>query len=315
MNQHCAQSLTNNMPSRLYPILEEKNQHPRDTHIRFEEEGHKYTVLTDPHTTYTSVTTLIHQQFPVFDADAILRNMMRGPNWKKGHKYWGMTAEQIKKQWSTAGDASSGAGTTLHYEIECFMNSRDFDITEATYTHDDLWQNYLERRSEGQTVEGMGIRDAPEWKFFLTYVQNFPDFEPYRTEWLIYHEEWRLAGSIDMVYRNPDGSLMIYDWKRSKGITKKTPFSKFAVTPCLSHLPDTNYWHYSLQLNLYKAVLQDKYGKQVTRLCLVRLHPDAEEETYELLEVPDLQKEVHELMAQRVREGAQGATDTAAETI
>ena len=293
--------------SRLYPILAERNPHPRDAHIRFEEVGHKYTILTDPHTHYTSVTTLIHQQFPVFDPDAVIHNMMRGPNWKPGHKYWGMTPPEIKQQWSTAGDASSGAGTLLHHEIECFMNSRDFDISEATYTHDDLWQNYLERRSEGQPVEG--ILDAPEWQFFLTYVQTFPTLEPYRTEWLIYHEEWRLAGSIDMVYRNPDDSLMIYDWKRSKGI-KNTPFSKFAVTPCLRHLPDTNYWHYSLQLNLYKAMLQDKYGKKVTRLCLVRLHPDAEEETYELFDVPDLQKEVHELMAQRVRDLATATIET-----
>ena len=26
-----------------------------------------------------------------------------------------------------------------------------------------------------------------------------------------------------------------------------------ALTPCIKHLPDCNYYHYSLQLNTYKA--------------------------------------------------------------
>ena len=33
---------------------------------------------------------------------------------------------------------------------------------------------------------------------------------------------------------------------------------------CINHLPDTNFWHYSLQLNTYKAILEDKYGVKIT---------------------------------------------------
>jgi nucleoside-diphosphate-sugar epimerase len=39
-------------------------------------------------------------------------------------------------------------------------------------------------------------------------------------EWMIFDEDLKLAGSIDMVYENPDGTLSIYDWKRSKDISK-----------------------------------------------------------------------------------------------
>jgi hypothetical protein len=45
--------------------------------------------------------------------------------------------------------------------------------------------------------------------------------------------------------------------------------------------------------------LEKKYGKTVSKLCLVRLHPDTIEETYELLDVPFLAKEMTELFEQR----------------
>ena len=62
-------------------------------------------------------------------------------------------------------------------------------------------------------------------------------------------------------------------------------------------MPATNFWQYSLQLNTYKKIIEDKYGKTVTKLCLVRIHPDAQE--YELLEVPFLDKEVSDLFLER----------------
>jgi hypothetical protein len=60
-------------------------------------------------------------------------------------------------------------------------------------------------------------------------------------------------------------------------------------------MPDSNFWHYSLQLNTYKAILEAKYGKKVTDLYLVRLHPDAEEANYELIKVPELSADIQTL--------------------
>ena len=86
----------------------------------------------------------------------------------------------------------------------------------------------------------------------------------YRTEWTVFHEELKIAGSIDMIFENPDGTLQIYDWKRCKEIAKAPAFNKYSHIACIDHLPDTNYWHYCLQLNTYKAIIEEKYGKQVT---------------------------------------------------
>ena len=120
---------------------------------------------------------------------------------------------------------------------------------------------------------------------------------------MIYHEELKLAGSIDMVYENPDGTLMIYDWKRSKEIVKASKWNKSALTECIDSLPDTNFWHYALQLNTYRAILEQKYGKIVTDLFLVRLHPENNlRNTYELIRMPILQDSIDKLFALRKAE-------------
>jgi CRISPR/Cas system-associated exonuclease Cas4 (RecB family) len=70
-------------------------------------------------------------------------------------------------------------------------------------------------------------------------------------------------------------------------------WEEYSITPEISHIPDTNFWHYSLQLNTYKAILEKNYGKKVTKLCLVCLYPT--QKSYKLFEVPDLKEEIEEL--------------------
>ena len=284
--------------STLYPILEKKNKHERDVNIEFYEEGHIYKILTDPDSKYTSVTTYNHYHFPHFDTDKVIKNMMNGKNWKEGHKNWGMTAEEIKQSWNKNGAEASGAGTIMHFDIECFMNQElvDENNNDLKYTHADLLEMYEEDLRDGKPA----LNTSEEFGFFLKFVKENPELTPYRTEWLIYNEDLKLSGSIDMVYENPDGSLKIYDWKRSKGITKTNGFDKYALTECISHLPDANFWHYSLQLNTYKAILEEKYGKKVTDLYLVVLHPN--NTTYDLIPCADLSTEVSELFEERRKE-------------
>lgn len=247
-----------------------QNPHPRDEHISFEEGPHIYTVLGD-RGGYTSVTTWNHSHFSHFDADGTIDKMMKSKTWNTpSHKYYGMTREEIKEQWNKNGQVSSGSGTKMHYDIECYYNKMEF-------------QN-----------------DSIEFQYFMQFTKDFPDLTPYRTEWMIYHEDFKLSGSIDMIYENPDGTLQIYDWKRCKEIQHETNFGKYALTTCISHLPDTNFWHYALQLNTYKMILEQKYGKKVTGLYLMCLHPDNVYKTYERIQVPFLDKEIDNLMKYRV---------------
>lgn len=272
-------------------VLKHKYPHERDSQIKFYARGHKYEIKSDLISKYISVTTWNHKHFPKFDADVVIQNIFNSRSWGPDHKYWGQTAEQIKASWKSNGDAVSGAGTSLHERIECFMNDNRFDFE---YTQKHLYDAYKYDYKE--------VDSQIEWEYFLRFVGDHPELKPYRTEWMIYDEDLKLAGSIDMVYENPDGTLSIYDWKRSKEISKVNNWNKYALNPLISHMPDTNFWHYALQLNTYKAILERKYGKIVTKLCLVRLHPNNQEKTYELIEVPILTKEISDLFEERQQE-------------
>jgi ATP-dependent exoDNAse (exonuclease V) beta subunit len=186
-----------------------------------------------------------------------------------------MSKEEIKHQWSS-GDAAQ-KGTKLHYDIECFYNEQNVN------------------------------NESKEYKFFLQFSQDYQHLNPYRTEWMIYYEELRLAGSIDMIFEDKNGDLWVYDWKRTGELSPESFKDKKALTPCISEMPDCKFWHYALQLNVYRTILQEKYGKKIVGMCLVRLHPDNPYNNYERIEVPFLDNEVQALFEYR-REQLKNAT-------
>ena len=96
--------------------------------------------------------------------------------------------------------------------------------------------------------------DSKEFNMFLFgFLKDYPDLVPYRTEWCVYDESIKLSGSIDMTFLNPDGTLDICDWKRSKQIKKENKWEKgFGI---LRDIPHANYYHYAIQLNIYKRIL------------------------------------------------------------
>lgn len=257
--------------------LAEKNPHPRDERIEFDEGPHIYTIDgTD--TGYTSVTTWNHCHFEEFDADKIITKMMSSRNWVNS-KYYGMTREEIKKSWDDNRDAAATAGTKMHYDIESYYNN-------IPPVNDSIEYKYFKAFEEARldSVKGFG----------RTLV-------PYRTEWTVFHEELRISGSIDMIYENTEtGHLEIYDWKRSREIKKTTPFGKSSVNPVIDHIPDTNYWHYALQLNTYAYILETKYDKKVDALYLVCLHPENKNGSYIRISVPRLREDMDNLVAQRL---------------
>lgn len=262
--------------------LAKLNAHPRDARIQFEESTHIYTV--DGDSNYMSVTTWNHHHFPKFDSKKIISQIVNSRKHKTDpeYKYYMMTAEQIEAMWNANRDGASSSGTNMHYDIECYYNQ-----VEVT-------------------------NDSIEYAYFRKFLEENPHLLPYRTEWMIYHEDLKIAGSVDMVYRNPDGTLLIYDWKRCKEIVKTNAYGSTATTECVRHLPDTNFWHYALQLNTYKTIIEEKYGAKVVGLCLVCLHPDNANGSYQIINVPFLEKEIAELFDYRrsmVTTGPQGTKD------
>jgi len=242
-----------------------QNPHPRDQYITFDEGPHIYTVHGQQG--FTSVTTIVHSLFPKFDSDRIIAGILASPKSKDpSNRYYNMTKEDIEAAWEKNRNEAAQAGTNMHYDIECYYNQAQVE------------------------------NDSIEFQYFQKFVQDFPELKPYRTEWMVYYEELKISGSIDMIFENPDGTLQIYDWKRCKSIEYEAFGNQTAIVPCISHIPDSNFWHYSIQLNIYRMILQEKYGKKVTGLYLVCLHPDNTYKTYDRIEVPFLDEEIQDII-------------------
>ena len=125
--------------------------------------------------------------------------------------------------------------------------------------------------------------------------------KPYRTEWRIYHEELLLAGSLDMLYELEDGTYFIADWKRSKEINtthKYEKYPKFSSIEGLESIPDTNYWHYAIQLNLYRMILQEKYQKVISKMAIIIMHPN--QDNYQMLDIPAMNSEIEIIKKNRL---------------
>ena len=241
-------------------MLHVLNKHPRDIYIVFEEIAHKYTVKGDSN--YTSVTTFIKKFFNEFNADAVISKMQRFGSFAK--KYGSKTAQEVKDEWKNAGLKASTRGTALHKYIENFYNGIDEPVDELNYEID----------------------------MFYDFVRQTRALTPYRTEWYIWDEKHKIAGSIDMLFRpNPiqyPNVVAIYDWKCSKEIKSVNRYEK-GRSP-IEHLDDCNKNHYSLQLNLYKYILETNYNLSVAEMYLVIIHQNRE--SFGLIPIADMQKEI-----------------------
>lgn len=250
-------------------MLAEQNHDDRDDRIQFFEEGHVY-IVDGADRDYISTTTIIHQFFPEFDADSVIKKMMASNSWPTS-KYHGRTADEIKNQWKEMAEIASRLGTDLHRNIESFYNDQSHQFPDKKeFSH---FRNFHDTR----------IRDR---------------FIPYRTEWCIFDEESKICGSIDMVCALPDdpSSVHIFDWKRSKEIKTDNRWSNGKYP--FDRLPDCNFSHYSLQLNLYKWILEKNYGKKVRGMTIVILHPD--QPSFEYRDIPDLSEEIRNMVRLRI---------------
>jgi len=248
-------------------MLSLKNNHPRDKRIRFVEDSHTYYVDGSSEG-YISSTTLVHKLFEKFDADKVISKMRKSYKWTSS-PYYGMTDEEIKEKWNNNRDYAASSGTKMHENIENYYNKQ-------------------EHSTEGK-----------EFSLFKCFEDDHKDLKPYRSEWCVFDEEAKVSGSIDMVYEDPDDNskLIIGDWKRSKEIKFENKWQK-GISPHTRHLDDCNFVHYSLQLSIYKYILEKNYDKKISECFIVVLHPN--QDSYNKYHIMDLSEEISSIFNERI---------------
>lgn len=202
--------------------------------IELLEPEHKYILKSDPDLNFTSVTSITSKYFSPFDKDAIAKKLV-----ETNMKYVGMTTDELIAQWDEARDF----GNLVHSNIESYINNKNYkDISE--------------------------VRHAIKW---MNKFKNLSEFVFY-PEVIIYSEELGIAGSIDVLAKDTkNDTYIIIDWKTSKSISKSSFGGRMGIHPITSHLMDCKYVHYSMQLSLYRYLIEEFYGIKVSNLLIAHL--------------------------------------------
>ena len=233
------------------------NSHIRDSRIKFDEASHTYTYNGQ---VFKSVTTIVEECFEQFDADY----------WsKKKAPSLGMTPQEVKDMWEKKGEEARNLGTQLHEKIERHYMGYS-NTSDATY------------------------------RLFEKFTETYR-LKPYRTEWAIYDEETGVAGTLDFL-NFQDGVFTIFDWKRSNKIIvcgqpeKYNRWGKRAFNP-IAHVHDTTYWHYALQVSIYRYILEKNYGINISNSKLAVFHPDYNQPY--VIDIPYMKDEVIAVLRNR----------------
>ena len=270
LNQVKAFERTEEMMQKMQ-AFKDAGQYEQDAHIDFEPEEHIY--IRDGRERLLPVSTLIAYFFEAFDAlTAAERSASRNQT----------SVEETLDKWDKIGKMASEVGTFVHAQTENYFQHGHFD-TDYPFTFN------------GETEH---ISVAREKQQFMDFIRDY-HIEPYRQEWPVYDEELNIAGTIDLICKEADGTFTIYDWKRSGKVVNaqgQPIVEAFGYKMSFNgiRLPDTAFYHYCIQQNLYRYMLESHYGIKIKAMNLVVLCP--EYPTYFVAEVPKMDEVIEQVV-------------------
>ena len=146
----------------------------------------------------------------------------------------------------------------------------------------------------------------PVWdklkKICDSFHEKFGDnLVPIGLEQIIGSKDYDIAGTIDfLAYSKKLDSIVILDYKTNKEINRRS-FNGQTMLSLLNDVPDCNYYHYCLQLAVYKVILEHETNLKVyPKKWLIWINEKNDDFVlYECKDLDDKAKEI--LEARRVK--------------
>ena len=242
--------------------------------IKFFEKNHKYEIAGEP--AKMSVSGLISKYEKPFDRDGIAKNVARRD---------GKLVEDVLWEWEYNKDYSCHKGSEFHLIVEQFFQRRtmpiDRDAIEAFLTK----KSNLSKESIDSYYSDMAL-----------LIRNFRSFYEWwkedhillRSEFVVGDKETKICGTIDNLSLNKKtGKLALFDYKTNKEIKREGYKGEMLLAP-INTIPKCELGKYSLQLALYKIILEKNTGFEVGDCKVVWV---AGQDGYELINILDVQKE------------------------
>ena len=226
-------------------LIEEKLRIFNDPKFSFDEDSHTYEYSG---VKFDSVTTMLK----------IFKEPFKRDYWiKEKARQRGVDPSVIENEWTSASVKSTTLGTKVHKWIEDFWSGESPSLPEDP--------ELLER------VE----------KFMAVYESKFKNLLPLKSELKIFSKKWRLAGTIDQPFlmwdeKRNKAILIIGDWKTNKEFKDDNhPKGRYKKLLRPFHtLFENHHNEYSIQLSIYRIILEDALEIETEGGFLVHIGPE-----------------------------------------
>jgi len=229
--------------------------------IVYYDEPHVYYIDGKKATSGTAVTKCVKQPF---DSDKISKIVA---------KKQGKTQKEVLTDWDTIREA----GTELHAYLENRLNNKVFPYPK---------QRIVSMFEGSDPVE-------PRFQKLIKIADKFvadarDRLIPIKSELVLGDKEYGICGMIDQVFYNKkSGQLELWDWKTNSKFDTK---SSYKLKAPLAHLDSSKLSEYSLQLGLYKHIVEKNTSLRFGTSRLVWF--DAENEKYHVYDALDIEDEI-----------------------
>ncbi len=218
----------------------------KDPSFIFEEQSHSYTFNGIK---YDSVTTFLRRFKVPFERDYWI---------KRKSRELGVDPSVLEAEWEMKATTAADLGTRVHKWIEDFWSGLD------PATPEDHEEN------------------ARVSSFLSLYESRFKNLVPLKSELEIFSKKWKLAGTVDQPFLMWDEKekkvlFLIGDWKTNKEFKDDNhPKGRFKkLLHPFSDLYENSHNEYSIQLSLYRLILEEELGLETHGGFLVHLGPGA----------------------------------------
>ncbi|MEG0282940.1 MAG: hypothetical protein RR662_07175 [Clostridia bacterium] len=239
--------------------------------VEFNEELHKY--FLDGKEAGISTTGFIHCFSQEFNEKEMAQKIAKKTN---------CTVEEVLKMWKFKRDYSCAKGNEIHLFAQSLWKNEKY---ETDYKNIDA--EFVE-----QLKKDLAILQKQALEFYNDYKDKL---EFVKDEQYLYDKDYDIAGAIDLLFKDKENEkLIICDFKSNKEIKYKG-YNKMK-TP-LNILEDCNFIHYSLQVYIYKHILEKNTDLEMLEPFIV--HFDITKENYTIITPKNMKEESKMLLEMR----------------
>ena len=218
-----------------------------------------------------SATRLIEDYTQEFDSQAVAERVAERD---------GKSVQEVLDEWEYKNKFACTKGSTCHEFAQSLWSGNEY--------------NELSFDSSNEYINAVQWIRCQAMNFYEDYKERL---EHLADEFVIGSKEYDIASAIDHLFINKlTGGLVLVDYKTNSDIHKNERYAKNMKVP-LSHLKDTTLNHYAIQLSIYKYLIEKYTNLKVSEWFIVWFSEN--NDNYEIIEVPYLEKEVQEILENR----------------